>query len=242
MELYAVAAVVTGGASGLGRATAEALAKAGAKVAIFDMNREAGEAVAHAIGGVFCAVNVADDASVEAGFRAARSAHEQERVLVNCAGAANAIKTAGRDRKTGAISSFPLADFERIIQINLIGTLRCVAKSAAGMLAIDPLDSGERGVIVNTASIAAVEGQTGRAAYSASKGGSVNAILPGMFDTPLMNGSAEVVKDALAASVPFPKRFGQPHEFASLAVEMCRNTYFNGETVRLDGGVRMGFP
>ena len=258
MDFDGVGVVVTGGASGLGLATAKAFAAAGAKIAIFDMNAEAGEAAAKEVGGVFCNVNVTDEASVDAGFAKARAAHGQERVLVNCAGTGNAAKTAGRDRKTGTISHFPLADFERIIQINLIGTFRCIAKSAAGMLAADPLPSGERGAIVNTASVAAEDGQTGQAAYSASKGGvvgmtlpiardlsregiRVNTILPGIFNTPLMNGAPDNVKEALSASVPFPKRLGHPEEYASLALEMCRNPYFNGEDVRLDGGIRMGY-
>ena len=200
-----------------------------------------------------------DEASVDAGFARARAAHGQERVLVNCAGTANGVKTASRDRKTGEIRHFPLTDFERVIQINLIGTFRCIAKSAAGMLAADPLPSSERGVIVNTASIAAEDGQSGQAAYAASKGGvvgmtlpiardlsregiRVNTILPGIFSTPLMDGAPEHVRDALSASVPFPKRFGHPEEYASLALEMCRNPYFNGAAVRLDGGIRMGYP
>lgn len=256
MELNGCAAVVTGGASGLGEATARALAANGVKVAIFDMNREAGEAVASAIGGVFCEVNVTDDASVEAGFEKARAAHGQERILINCAGTGNAIKTASRSRKDGTIRHFPIAEFDKIIQINLVGTFRCIAKAAAGMLTLEPLADGERGAIVNTASVAAEDGQAGQAAYSASKGGivgltlpvardlmddgiRVNTILPGIFNTPLMNSAPDAVKDALAASVPFPKRLGNPTEYAALAVEMCRNSYFNGEDVRLDGAIRM---
>ena len=256
MELSGCSAVVTGGASGLGEATARALAAQGVKVAIFDMNADKGEAVAAAIGGVFCNVNVTSDESVEAGFAKARAAHGQERILVNCAGTGNAAKTAGRNRETGEIKHFPLDAFNMIIQINLVGTFRCIAKSAAGMLTLAPMADGERGAIVNTASVAAEDGQMGQAAYSASKGGvvgmtlpiardlmsegiRVNTILPGIFDTPLMNGAPENVKLALAASVPFPKRLGHPAEYASLAVEMCRNSYFNGEDVRIDGGIRM---
>ncbi|WP_308909524.1 SDR family NAD(P)-dependent oxidoreductase [Pseudokordiimonas caeni] len=257
MQISGTAAVVTGGASGLGEATARALAAAGAKVAIFDMNTEKGEAVAAEIGGVFCKVDVRSDEAVDAGFAKARAAHGQERILVNCAGTGNAVKTASRDKKTGEIRHFPLDAFEAIIQINLIGTFRCIAKSAAGMLTLDPLEDGARGAIVNTASVAAEDGQMGQAAYSASKGGvvgmtlpvardlcgegiRVNTILPGIFSTPLMNGMPENVKDALAASVPFPKRLGDPAEYASLALEMIRNNYFNGEDVRLDGAIRMG--
>jgi NAD(P)-dependent dehydrogenase (short-subunit alcohol dehydrogenase family) len=257
MKLSGLSAVVTGGASGLGAATARALAKEGVKVAILDMNAEKGEAVAKEIGGVFCNVNVTNDQSVDDGFAKARAAIGQERILINCAGTGNAVKTASRDKQTGAIKHFPIESFDRIIQINLVGTFRCIAKSAAGMLTLDPIgEFGERGAIVNTASVAAEDGQIGQAAYSASKGGvvgmtlpiardlssegiRVNTILPGIFDTPLLQGAPENVKAALGASVPFPKRLGDPNEYASLAVEMCRNSYFNGEDVRLDGAIRM---
>jgi NAD(P)-dependent dehydrogenase (short-subunit alcohol dehydrogenase family) len=148
-------AVVTGGASGLGEATARALAAKGVKVAIFDLQAEKGLKVAEEIGGVFCEVNVTDDASVDAGFAKARAAHGQERILVNCAGTGNAIKTASRDRTTGEIKHFPLDAFNWIIQINLVGTFRCIAKSAAGMMSLEPLsEDGDRGAIVNTASVA----------------------------------------------------------------------------------------
>jgi len=250
------AAVVTGGASGLGAATARALAAKGAKVAIFDLQAEKGEAVAKEIGGVFCEVNVTDDASVDAGFAKARAAHGQERILVNCAGTGNAIKTASRSKEDGSIKHFPLDAFNWIIQINLVGTFRCIAKSAAGMLSLDPGEDGERGAIVNTASVAAEDGQMGQAAYSASKGGvvgmtlpiardlmsegiRVNTILPGIFNTPLMNAAPQAVKDALAASVPFPKRLGNAEEYAMLAMTMIECGYFNGEDVRLDGAIRM---
>jgi NAD(P)-dependent dehydrogenase (short-subunit alcohol dehydrogenase family) len=251
-----IAAVVTGGASGLGEATARALAAQGVKVALFDMNEAKGEAVAKEIGGVFCKVNVTSDEEVDAGFAKARAAHGQERILVNCAGTGNAAKTASRDKTTGHIKHFPLDAFNMIIQINLVGTFRCIAKSAAGMLTLDLVD-GERGAIVNTASVAAEDGQMGQAAYSASKGGvvgmtlpiardlsgegiRVNTILPGIFNTPLMNGAPQNVKDALAASVPYPKRLGDPAEYAQLALAMITNGYFNGEDVRLDGAIRMG--
>ena len=256
MDLQGCAAIVTGGASGLGEATARALAAEGVKVALFDLNEEVGSKVAAELGGTFGAGDVTNESSVDAGFEKARAAHGQERILVNCAGTGNAIKTASRDRATGAAKHFPLNSFEKIIQINLIGTFRCVAKSAAGMLSLDPLEDGERGAIVNTASVAAEDGQVGQAAYSASKGGVVgmtlpiardlmsegiriNTILPGIFNTPLMNAAPDEVKNALAASVPFPKRLGLPAEYASLALEMCRNSYFNGEDVRLDGAIRM---
>ena len=252
-----VSAVVTGGASGLGAATARALAERGVKVAIFDLQEEKGNALASEIGGVFCEVNVTSDESVDAGFARARAAIGQERILVNCAGVGNAVKTVRRDRQTGAISHFPLEAFNFIIQINLVGTFRCIAKSAAGMLTLDPAsEDGERGVIINTASAAAEDGQIGQAAYSASKGGvvgmtlpiardlmgegiRVNTILPGIFNTPLLQGAPENVKAALAASVPFPKRLGQPDEYAALAEFMITTGYFNGEDVRLDGAIRM---
>lgn len=252
----AISAVVTGGASGLGAATAMRLAASGVKVAIFDLNAQAGEALAQQIGGVFCKVDVTNEEQVDAGFAKARAAHGQERVLVNCAGTANAIKTAGRDKKTGEIKAFPSANFERIVQINLVGTFRCIAKSAAGMLALPPLQDGERGAIVNTASVAAQDGQIGQAAYSASKAGvlgmtlpiardlmsegiRVNTILPGLFETPLLAGMPDNVREALAASVPFPKRLGQPDEYAALAEFMISSGYMNGESVRLDGAIRM---
>jgi NAD(P)-dependent dehydrogenase (short-subunit alcohol dehydrogenase family) len=251
-----VAAVVTGGASGLGAATARALAAKGVKVAIFDLQAEKGEAMAKEIGGVFCEVNVMDDASVDAGFAKARAAHGQERILVNCAGTGNAIKTASRSKEDGSIKHFPLDAFNWIIQINLVGTFRCIAKSAAGMMTLDPQEDGDRGAIVNTASVAAEDGQIGQAAYSASKAGvvgmtlpiardlssegiRVNTILPGIFNTPLLAAAPQPVKDALGASVPYPKRLGDPVEYANLAMCMIENGYFNGEDVRLDGAIRM---
>ncbi len=251
-----VVAVVTGGASGLGAATARRLAASGVKVALFDLNVEQGEALARELGGVFCKCDVTSEEQVDAAFAQAREAHGQERVLVNCAGTGNGIKTASRDKATGEARHFPLANFERIIQINLIGTFRCIAKSAVGMLSLAPLEHGERGAIVNTASVAAQDGQIGQAAYSASKAGIVgmtlpiardlmgegiriNTILPGIFDTPLLHGLPDNIRDALAASVPFPKRLGDPAEYAALAEVMITNGYFNGESVRLDGGIRM---
>ncbi|MDO9370098.1 MAG: SDR family oxidoreductase [Sphingopyxis sp.] len=251
-----VSAVVTGGASGLGAATARALAAKGVKVAIFDLQEEKGLALAAELGGIFCEVNVTDDASVDAGFAKAREAHGQERILVNCAGTGNAIKTASRSKEDGSIKHFPLDAFNWLIQINLVGTFRCIAKSAAGMMTLDPMEDGERGAIVNTASVAAEDGQIGQAAYSASKGGvvgmtlpiardlgsekiRVNTILPGIFDTPLLAGAPQPVRDALGASVLNPKRLGQPDEYANLALCMIENGYFNGEDVRLDGGIRM---
>ncbi|MDT7837255.1 SDR family NAD(P)-dependent oxidoreductase [Aquabacterium sp. OR-4] len=251
-----ITAVVTGGASGLGAATARRLASKGVKVALFDLNEAAGEALAQEIGGVFCKVDVTSEEQVAAGFAKARAALGQERVLVNCAGTGNAVKTASRDKTSGEIKHFPLANFDRIIQINLVGTFRCIAHSAAGMLTLAPLADGERGAMVCTASVAAVDGQMGQASYSASKAGIVgmtlpiardlmgegiriNTILPGIFNTPLLQGAPDNVKAALAASVPFPKRLGNPDEYAQLAETMLSNGYFNGESVRLDGAIRM---
>lgn len=252
-----VSAVITGGASGLGKATARLLADKGAKVAIFDLNEDLGEATAKELGGVFCKVNVTSEEDVIAGFEKARAANGQERILINCAGIGNGIKTAGRDKKTGEIKTFPIDQFELVIQINLIGTFRCIAQSAAGMMTLDPVDEyGERGAVVNTASVAAQDGQIGQAAYTASKAGvlgmtlpiardlmtegiRVNTILPGLFETPLLASLPENVRQALSASVPFPKRLGQPPEYADLALTMIENAYFNGESVRLDGAIRM---
>ena len=251
-----ISAVITGGASGLGAATARRLAAQGVKVALFDLNATAGEALAAELGGVFCLVDVTKEDSVDAGFAKSRAAIGQERILVNCAGTGNAIKTAGRDKATGEIKAFPTANFERIIQINLIGTFRCIAKSAAGMLTLPVLPDGDRGAIVNTASVAAQDGQMGQASYSASKAGvvgmtlpiardlmaeniRVNTILPGLFNTPLLQGAPEKVKEALAASVPFPKRLGDPAEYAALAEFMISNGYMNAESVRIDGAIRM---
>ncbi len=251
-----VAAVVTGAASGLGYATARALGRQGVKVAVFDIQEEAGPRVAEEIGGIFCRADVLSDESLDAAFEKARAAHGQERILVNCAGSGNSIKTAWRDKATGEIKQFPSAAFGFILQLNTVGTFRCITRAAAGMLAIDPVD-GERGVIVNTASVAAQDGQMGQAAYSASKGAivgmtlpiardlardliRVNSILPGVFDTPLLRGLPDPVRGALEASVPNPSRLGNPDEYASLALEMIRNAYFNGECVRLDGAIRMG--
>jgi len=232
------------------------LAQHGVKVALFDLNETQGEALAQEIGGVFCKVDVTSEEQVDAAFAKARAAHGQERIMVNCAGTGNAIKTAGRDKTTGEIRAFPTANFDRIIQINLIGTFRCIAKSAAGMLSVDMTDEGERGVIINTASVAAQDGQMGQASYSASKaaivgmtlpiardlmgeGIRVNTILPGIFNTPLLQGAPDNVKAALAASVPFPKRLGEPDEYAHLAETLITNRYMNGECIRIDGAIRM---
>ena len=249
-------AVITGGASGLGEATARRLASHGVRVALFDLNAERGEALAKELGGVFCLANVTSSEEVDAAFAKARAAIGQERILVNCAGVGGGAKTVSRDKQTGEIKEYPLENFERIIQINLIGTFRCITKSAAGMLTLPVMDDGDRGAIVNTASVAAEDGQIGQVAYTASKAGIVgmtltiardlaseairiNTILPGIFDTPLLARAAEHVKAGLSASVPFPKRLGQSEEFAQLAETMIINGYFNGEDVRLDGAIRM---
>lgn len=251
-----MAAVVTGGASGLGLASARALAAQGVKVAIFDMNAAQGEAAAAELGGVYCQVNITSEEQVDAAFAQARAAHGQERILVNCAGTGKPGKTASRDRKTGEIKRYPTEWFDQIVQINLVGTFRVITASAAGMLSLEPLEDGERGVITNTATVAAEEGQIGQVSYSASKAGIVgmtltiardlsgdgiriNTILPGIFATPPMLGVPKEMFDSLSASVPFPKRLGKPEEFASLVLELTRNSYFNGQNIRLDGAIRM---
>ncbi|MGH6658800.1 MAG: SDR family NAD(P)-dependent oxidoreductase [Sphingomicrobium sp.] len=256
MDIRNIAAVVTGGASGLGEASARELAGRGAKVAIFDRDGDRGEKVAAEIGGLFCEVDVTSDEKVAAAFTKARAAHGQERVLINCAGVANAAKTVGRNKETGEHKPYPMQQFELAIQINLIGSFRCLAQSALGMVGLDPLADGERGVIINTASVAAEDGQIGQAAYSASKGGilamalpvardlmgegiRVNTILPGVFKTPMVAMMPENVQEALGAQVPFPKRLGQAEEYARLACFMVENPYLNAASVRLDGGIRM---
>jgi NAD(P)-dependent dehydrogenase (short-subunit alcohol dehydrogenase family) len=256
MDVNGIAAVVTGAASGLGEATARALAGVGAKVAVLDRDAEKGQKVASEIGGVFCEVDVTSDAKVAEAFARAREAHGQERVLVNCAGVANAAKTVARDKETKAPRPYPIQQFELAIQINLIGTFRCIAHSAFGMVGLDPLDDGERGVIISTASVAAEDGQIGQAAYSASKGGvlamalpiardlmndgvRVNTILPGVFKTPMVAMMPSQVQDALGAQVPFPKRLGKAEEYARLALFMIENPYMNAAAVRLDGAIRM---
>ena len=256
MKIQGIAAVVTGGASGLGEATARELARRGAKVAVFDRDVEKGEKVASEIGGVFCEVDVTSDDKVAAAFARAREAHGQERVLVNCAGVANAAKTVGRDKETKEPKPYPMIQFELAIQINLIGSFRCIANSAFGMVNLDPLEDGERGCIINTASVAAQDGQIGQAAYSASKGGvlamalpiardlmndgiRVNTILPGVFKTPMVAMMPPNVQEALGAQVPFPKRLGKAEEYADLAAFIVETPYLNAEAIRLDGGIRM---
>ncbi|GAB4520671.1 MAG: 3-hydroxyacyl-CoA dehydrogenase [Amphiplicatus sp.] len=250
MKLSAATAIVTGGASGLGAATAEALAREGAKVAIWDLNAEKGEALAERLGGVFCSTNVADEESVKAALARTLETVGAPRVLVNCAGVAIGEKTVGKN------GPHRLDSFRKVIEVNLIGTFNCIRLVAAEMEKLEPLEDGERGVVINTASVAAFEGQIGQAAYSASKGAVAamtlpvardlmnagvrcNTIAPGIFETPMMAGMDPKIQDALAAMVPFPKRLGRPAEFASLAVEICRNVMLNGAVIRLDGAIRM---
>ncbi len=251
-----ISIIVTGGASGLGEACVRKLTKLGAKVAIFDLNKSAGEIVAKEAGAIFIECNIADEASVDNAFEKARKINGQERALINCAGIVKGIKTASRDKETGDIKHFPLEVFAQVININLIGTFRMIAKSAAGMMSLETID-GERGVIINTASIAAFDGQIGQAAYAASKAGvaglslpvardlagdciRINAICPGIFNTPMMASLPQNVQDSLGASVPFPKRLGKGDEFASLACHIIENQYLNGENIRLDGAIRLG--
>jgi NAD(P)-dependent dehydrogenase (short-subunit alcohol dehydrogenase family) len=256
MNIEGIAAVVTGAASGLGEATARELARRGAKVAVFDRDADKGERVAAEIGGIFCEADVTSDDNVAAAFVRARESHGQERVLVNCAGAANAAKTVARDKETKAPKLYPIQQFELAIQVNLIGSFRCIAHAAFGMVSLDPLEDGERGCIISTASVAAQDGQIGQAAYSASKGGvlamalpiardlmndgvRVNTILPGVFKTPMVAMMPPNVQDALGAQVPFPKRLGRPEEYALLACFIVETPYLNAEAIRLDGGIRM---
>jgi len=250
MNFSGKSAIVTGGASGLGAATAEALHAQGAKVALWDMNAEKGEALAKKLGGVFCTVNVADEASVGAALAKTLAAIGTPRILVNCAGIAIGEKTIGKN------GPHRLDTYKRVLDVNLVGTFNCIRLVAAEMEKLDGLEDGERGVIINTASVAAFEGQIGQAAYSSSKaavagmtlpiardlmnaGIRVNTIAPGIFWTPMMAGMDQKVQDALAAMVPFPKRLGRPEEFASLALEICRNVMINGAVIRLDGAIRM---
>ncbi len=252
-----MAAVVTGGASGLGEATARMLAASGAKVAILDMNAERGEQVAGEIGAVFCRADVTDEASIDSAIAAARAANGIERILVNCAGIVLGRRTVTKDRDTGALKPHDLATFRRVVEVNLIGTFNLMTLCATAMAAEPPLnDDGERGIIVSTSSVAATDGQIGQAAYSASKGGvlaltlpvardlmgsgiRVCAIQPGIFWTPMFDQIAPEHRASLAESVPFPKRLGTPGEYADLVRFICENGYINGESIRLDGAVRL---
>lgn len=250
MDINGVAAIVTGGASGLGAATAEMLASAGAKVTIFDMNEEGGNAHAEKIGGSFMKVDVTSEDNVNAAIAAAEEKNGVARILVNCAGIATGAKTVGREN-----AIHPMGQFRKTIEINLIGTFNVITHFAARLAAAEPVGE-ERGVIINTASVAAFEGQLGQAAYSASKGGIVGmnlpiardlapfgirvmAIAPGIFYTPMMAGMPQNVQDSLGAAVPFPSRLGKPEEYALLAQSIIANPMLNGEVIRLDGAIRM---
>ena len=250
MKLAGQAAIVTGGGGGLGAATAQAMAAAGAKVTLLDVNMDAAEAVAKEIDGLAINCDVADAGSAEAAVAQAREAHGAARVLINCAGIGPAERIVGRN------GPMPLDNFRRVIEINLIGTFNLTRLVAADMIALEPMDDNERGVIISTASVAAFEGQIGQAAYSASKGGvhaltivgarefarngvRVNTIAPGLFATPLLLGMPQEIQDSLAASVPYPSRFGLPEEYAKLALSIIDNVMLNGETIRLDGAIRM---
>jgi NAD(P)-dependent dehydrogenase (short-subunit alcohol dehydrogenase family) len=255
-----IAAVVTGGASGLGRASAQALAAAGAKVAIFDLSEEAGEALAAELGGVFCKVDIMDEDSVLAGFDKARAAHGQERVVVHCAIVAGGGKTVGFDKTTGGFKRASTEDFSRSMEGIVTATFRIASIAALGMANADPLnDDGERGAIILTSSAASQDGQVGQVAYGSGKGAvnsmvlpmardlmdlgiRVNAILPGTFATPPMLRVKERAPDVyenLGKAVPFPKRLGNPDEFGSLVLELARNTYINAQLIRIDGAIRM---
>ncbi|MFT4046207.1 MAG: SDR family NAD(P)-dependent oxidoreductase [Solimonas sp.] len=251
MDIKGVAAVVTGGASGLGGATAARLAKAGARVTLFDLNADLGRKAAADIGGHFVAVNVTDEAAVEAGLAEAEGRHGVARILVNCAGIAPPGKVVGRDGK-----ALPLGDFAKIVNINLIGTFNVLSKFAARLHTAEPIGE-ERGVIVNTASVAAFEGQIGQPAYAASKAGVVGmtlpvarelarygirvvTIAPGIFYTPMMESLPKEAQESLGKQVPFPSRLGQPAEYAQLVESIVNNPMLNGETIRLDGAIRMG--
>jgi NAD(P)-dependent dehydrogenase (short-subunit alcohol dehydrogenase family) len=250
MEIEGQAAVVSGGASGLGRATAVALAASGVKVVILDINEDAAVDAVREAGGFAIACDVTDAASVEAAFVAARERHGPARIAVNCAGVGTAGRIVGRD------GPLPLEAFRHVIEVNLIGSFNVMRLAAAEMSTLDPLADGERGIIVSTASVAAYEGQIGQAAYSASKGGIVSltlpaarelarygvrvvAIAPGIFETPMLQGLPQSVRESLAASVPFPPRLGRPEEYAALVLHLCRNPMINGEVIRLDGALRM---
>jgi NAD(P)-dependent dehydrogenase (short-subunit alcohol dehydrogenase family) len=250
MEIKGQAAIVTGGASGLGAATARTLAAAGAKVAILDVNAKAAAEAAIDVNGLAIACDVADPVAAEAAVKQAAADHGPARILVNCAGIGPAKRIVGRD------GPMPLADFERVIRINLIGSFNMMRLVAAAMQPLAPLADGERGVIVSTASVAAFEGQIGQAAYSASKGGIVAltlpaarefaqfgirvlAIAPGIFATPMLRALPQEAQDSLGASVPFPKRLGSPSEYAALVLHCIHNGYLNGEVIRIDGALRM---
>ena len=251
MNIAGQTALVTGGGSGLGEAVARELARQGAKVAVLDVNAAGAQRVARELGGVGLAANITDTASLSAALDAVDAAFGPARIVMNIAGIGTAKRVVGKD---GAPA--PLEDFERVIRVNLIGTYNVIRLTAARIAKLPPLDDGERGVMLMTASVAAFDGQVGQEAYSASKGGIVSMTLPlardlaqhgirvctvapGLFETPLMKQLPEVVQQSLAASIPFPPRLGRPDEFAALAAHIVTNVHLNGETIRLDGALRM---
>jgi NAD(P)-dependent dehydrogenase (short-subunit alcohol dehydrogenase family) len=251
MKIQGMAAIVTGGGSGLGAETARELARQGAKVAVLDVNAEGAQAVAQEIGGLGLRCDITDSASVEQAIAATREAFGPVRALMNVAGIGGARRVVGKDG-----SAMPLEDFKRVIDVNLVGTFNAIRLAAAEMARNEPLEDGERGVIVNTASVAAFDGQVGQEAYAASKGGLVSltlplardlaqhgvrvcTIAPGLFLTPLLHKLPEEVQQSLAASIPFPKRLGKPQEFAQLAAHIVANASLNGEVIRLDGALRL---
>jgi len=250
MDIKGHAAVVTGGASGLGAATASELARAGARVTVIDVNLDAARALAQKISGLALQCDVTNAEQASAALKEARERHGAARILINCAGVGPAKRIVGRD------GPMPLAEFERVISINLIGTFNMLRLAAADMQSVSPLAVGERGVIIMTASVAAFEGQIGQSAYSASKGGvaaltmpaarefaqfgiRVATIAPGIFETPMLRALPDEAQKSLAAAVPFPKLLGRPDQFAALARHIIENTYINGEVIRLDGALRL---
>ena len=251
MNIQHQSALVTGGASGLGAATARELARRGARVAVLDRNAEGAKALAAEIGGIGVGCDITSTDSVTQALAAARAAHGSARILMNIAGIGTAKRILGKDG-----SPAPLEDFQRVVDVNLVGTYNVTRLAVAEMVKLDPLTDGERGVVVCTASVAAYDGQIGQEAYAASKGGLVSltlplardlaqfgvrvcTIAPGLFLTPLMAELPQQVQESLAASIPFPKRLGKPEEFAQLALCIVENLSLNGEVIRLDGGLRM---
>ena len=250
MQVDGNVAIITGGASGLGAGTARELAKAGGQIAIWDIQEDKGREIAKEVGGVFCNCDVTSEESVIAAMEETKEALGVGRILVNCAGTGIAIKTPSRGE------AHPLDQFQRIININLIGTFNCIRLATTAMIELEPMDHGERGVVINTASVAAYDGQIGQAAYSASKGGIVGmtlpvardladkgirvcTIAPGIFETPLLGTLPDDVRQSLANAVPFPQKLGQPSEYAQLARQIVENVMLNAETIRLDGAIRM---
>jgi len=250
MQVDGNVAIITGGASGLGAGAARELAKAGGQIAIWDIQEDKGLEIAKEVGGVFCNCDVTSEESVIAAMEETKEALGVGRILVNCAGTGIAIKTSSRGE------AHPLDQFQRIININLIGTFNCIRLATTAMIELEPMDHGERGVVINTASVAAFDGQIGQAAYSASKGGIVGmtlpvardladkgirvcTIAPGIFETPLLGTLPDDVRQSLANAVPFPQKLGQPSEYAQLARQIVENVMLNAETIRLDGAIRM---